>query len=126
LLEQVLQPQAEQRPARYQRYDWDRAELAEWHDVPSTGYLLIEGVTSSRHEFRPYLAASIWVQARRESRLQRGLERDGVQAQELWLQWQAAEDAYVQRHQPHTAAGLILSGENGVPWPGPERPDKSI
>ena len=126
LLEQVLQPLAEGRPARYQRYDWEAAELAEWHDVPSTGYLLIEGVTSSRREFRPYLAATIWVEATREIRLQRGLERDGVEARELWLGWQAAEDAYVQRDQPAAAANLIITGEGGAPWTGPERPDECI
>lgn len=126
LLSQVLRPLADGRPARYQRYDWERQALAEWHEVPVTDYLLIEGVGSSRREFRPYLAVSVWVATGREECLQRGLARDGAQARDLWVAWQAAEDDYIADHEPERAADLIVSGENGSPWEGPQRPDKSV
>ena len=64
LLGQVLAPLAAGRVARYQRYDWDTRTLAEWRDVQPGEYLIIEGVSSSRLAFRPYLAASVWVRNR--------------------------------------------------------------
>jgi uridine kinase len=124
LLEQVLQPLADGTPARFQRYDWDLGRLAEWHDVPAVDLLLLEGVGSSRREFRRYLAASIWVATSQSERLRRGLERDGPQARVQWLRWQAAEDAYVTRDHPDRSAELLVSGENGEPWQGPGRPDE--
>src|SRR5687768_15818090 len=71
LLEQVLLPISEGQPARYQRYDWTEKRLAEWHDV-SAPVVIVEGVTATRKEFRPYLAYKIWVDCPRELRLQRG------------------------------------------------------
>jgi uridine kinase len=125
LLEQVLHPLSEGLPARYQRYDWDLQQLAEWHELQPGGYLVIEGVSASRSEFRPYLAATVWVSATRDECLRRGLERDGHEALDQWLQWQAAEDEYIARDQPDRVADLIVSGEGGEPWPGPNRPDKA-
>jgi uridine kinase len=126
LIEQVLRPLADGLPARYQRYDWDLGQLAEWHAVPAAGYLLLEGVGSSRQELREYLAASVWVQTSPDERLRRGLQRDGEEARAQWLRWQAQEDAYIARDHPDRLAELIVSGENGEPWLGPERPDKVI
>jgi uridine kinase len=123
LLEQVLQPLADGRAARFQRYDWDRARLAEWHELPAAGLLLLEGVGSSRREFRAYLGASVWVATSQSERLRRGLERDGTEARAQWLRWQAAEDAYLARDHPDRFADLIVSGEHGEPWRGPGRPD---
>lgn len=126
LIEQVLAPLSEGKPACYQRYDWDVQQLAEWHEVPIGQYLIIEGVSSSRREFRPYLAAAIWVATPREECLRRGLQRDGQEALDQWLQWQAEEDRYVARDRPDKQADLVVSGANGEPWPGPQRPDKVV
>ena len=41
LEEQVLRPLAAGCPGRYQRYDWQRRELAEWHDVPVGTVVLV-------------------------------------------------------------------------------------
>jgi hypothetical protein len=35
LLDQLLRPLAEGQPVRYQRFDWERNVLAEWHEVPA-------------------------------------------------------------------------------------------
>ena len=107
LREQVLEPLAQGRPGRYQRYDWDARCLAEWHDVEAP-IVIVEGVTATRIEFRPYLALRIWVEAPRELRLQRGLERDGPMAEPLWLEWMAAEDRYREAHRPQEIADYIV------------------
>jgi uridine kinase len=125
LLEQVLLPLSRQLPARYQRYDWDRQQLAEWHEVPNAEYLIIEGVTASRREFRPYLAVTVWVSTAREECLRRGLARDGQHALTAWRKWQAAEDGYIESEHPDRTSDLVVSGEHGQPWAGSGRPDKT-
>ncbi len=115
LLEQVLDPLSVNRPARYQRYDWDRRRLAEWHDVVPGGFVVLEGVSASRVAFRPYLCFRIWVETPEDERLRRGLARDGEAAAELWRDWMSAEDRYVQRERPVEAADLVLSGTEELP-----------
>jgi uridine kinase len=110
LLEQVLQPLSRNQRARFQRYDWDAGALAEWHVIEPGGIVVVEGVTSSRSEFVPFLAGSIWVDAPRELRLERGLERDGAEAAALWHEWMAAEDEWASRDRARERAGLIVAG----------------
>ena len=124
LLEQVLRPLSEGHAACYQRYDWDERRLAEWRELSPCGLLILEGVGCSRRELRGYLAAAVWVAAAQPERLRRGLARDGEDAHDRWAQWQAEEDRYLTRDRPDQAADLVVDGENGDPWPGPERPDK--
>ncbi|CAN5177258.1 hypothetical protein BH11ACT5_BH11ACT5_00720 [soil metagenome] len=110
MLEQVLLPLAHGQDARFQRWDWERGQLAEWHTVPAGGTVIVEGVSSSREVFRRYLAASVWVDTPRDLRLARGLERDGQQAAPLWAAWMAAEDAWVALENPRASASLIVEG----------------
>jgi uridine kinase len=110
LIEQVLEPLCRNQPGRYQRYDWDSRCMAEWHDVPPSEYLILEGVSASREAFQPYLAFSIWVETPRDERLRRGLERDGEDALPLWIGWMAGEDGYVARERPAERADVIVDG----------------
>jgi uridine kinase len=110
LLEQVLEPLAAGKHARYQRYDWKARQLREWIDVPRGAHLVIEGVSASRLAFRPYLCFSIWVDTPRNVCLARGLARDGDDALGQWQQWIADEDRYVERETPDRHADLIVAG----------------
>ena len=100
LIEQVLAPFMKNRAGRYQRFDWEKNELAEWHDVPLGGIVLLEGVSALRREFRDAYSHGIFVNAPRALRLERGLARDGDDALALWQEWMAAEDAYLSDHKP--------------------------
>ena len=110
VLEEVLEPLSVGRPARFRRYDWDRRELAEWHEIAPGGVVILEGVSSSRVAFRPHLAFSVWVETPREVRLARGLERDGSAALPLWEGWMAAEDEWVAREHPRDSADYLVDG----------------
>jgi uridine kinase len=110
LIEQVLRPLSGNRAGHYQCYDWDTGRLAEWRDVPVASFLILEGVSSSRIAFAPYLALSVWVSTPRPERLRRGLERDGQIARGRWREWMAQEDAYVAAEHPHRRADLVVSG----------------
>ncbi|HZU66539.1 MAG TPA: AAA family ATPase [Ktedonobacteraceae bacterium] len=110
LLRQVLEPLSHNETARYQRYDWVTKRLAEWHEIQPAGYLLLEGVSSSREAFRPYLTFSIWIETPRQERLQRGLQRDGEAARPQWEEWMAHEDEYIEREHPEQKADLVIDG----------------
>ena len=107
---EVLEPLSEGRAARFRRYDWDRRELAEWNEVGPGGVVVLEGVSSSRHAFRPFLAYSVWVDTPRSVRLARGLERDGVDALPLWERWMREEDEWVEREHPRDFADYVVDG----------------
>lgn len=112
LLEQVLEPLSRNQPAHYQRYDWTTLEPAEWHDVEPGGTVILEGVSSMRREFRPFLSYRIWVEAPAELRLKRGMARErgiaGEDKREQWEQWQAAEIKHFEQDQPEAVANLIV------------------
>jgi uridine kinase len=115
LVERVLEPLAQGRPALYTPTSWDGAPR-DVVVVEPGGLVLLEGVSSSRDAFRPYLAYSIWIETPRDVRLRRGLERDGEQARDLWKRWMADEDAYVDHERPRERSSLVLPGDQGL-WP---------
>ena len=113
LLELVLKPLAAGERASYQPTIWDGNEREPVGIEPS-GLVILEGVTSSRQAFRPYLAYSIWVETPRELRLNRGLERDGADAKTQWKRWMEAEDGYIECERPAERADLILNGNENL------------
>ncbi|HEX3335536.1 MAG TPA: hypothetical protein VHS54_03695 [Jatrophihabitans sp.] len=112
---QVLLPLVDGRPGRYQRWEWNRAEGAEWHDVPVGRLVVIEGVSSTRDEVGAPWSCRIWVDAPHETRLQRALERDGAQLLPQWRDvWMPSEEAYVERERPQDRADLLVNGAADV------------
>lgn len=84
---------------------------------PVTPIIILEGVTSLRTEFRPYISYAIYVDTPREVCIQRGFERDrgmdGKSDQEImamWAEWQDAENAYIARDNPRAYANLVIDG----------------
>lgn len=110
MLAEVLVPLAAGRQARYRRRDWERRRLGNWREIEPSECVIIEGVGSSRAVFRPYLTVAVWVEAPREERLRRGLERDGHGALPQWEQWMAREDEYAARESPQKHADVVVSG----------------
>jgi uridine kinase len=116
LLEWVLEPLAAGRPARYRRFDWPSGEYAEWHDVPTAGAaaLVVEGVSSGARACAPYLSLLLWVEAPRDVRFARGVERDGEAYRPHWERWARQEDAHFAREHTRERADEILSGTVGA------------
>ena len=110
MLDQVLVPLSKGQGARYQRFDWLTSQPAEWCDVPAHRFLIVEGVSATRREFRPFLAFSVFVETDRKTRLARGLLRDGTEAEHLWLGWMREEDEYLARDDPIANADVVISG----------------
>jgi uridine kinase len=113
--EQVIEPLAAGRAGRYQRHDWVRRELAEWHDVPLAPVVLLEGVGSARRAVADRLAVAVWVETPADLRLTRGIERDGEEMRDFWHTWIAAENAHFAVDRTRDRADLIVDGAPAVP-----------
>jgi uridine kinase len=79
-------------------------------DQPVTPIMVLEGLRSTRREFRPYLTYAIWVETPKELCLKRGLERDGQEALPQWEKWIAQEDEYIARDNPRAYASIEIKG----------------
>jgi uridine kinase len=108
---QVLVPLLAGRPGRYQRWDWRSDSAGDWLDVPVGRTVLIEGVSSTRQEVAAPWDLTIWVDAPRDLRLQRALDRDGAEMLDRWLtDWMPSEEAYAARERPQERVDLIVRG----------------
>lgn len=111
LREQVLQPLARDERARYQRYDWTSDALAEWHEVPVGGIVVVEGNYSTRQELTAFYDFTIWIDAPSSLRLERGVQRGGESTRERWLtEWMPEEDRYIEAENPAERVQLVLDG----------------
>jgi hypothetical protein len=107
----VLGPLRRGEPAWYRRYDWVAERFSsDWRPVG-----VPEGVSSARAAIRGELTRSVFVRARRASRLARGLARDGEALRAHWLRWMADEDAHFAADGTREHADLLVDGEPEIP-----------
>ena len=88
----MLEPLAQDRPARYRRYDWIRHEYADLVDVPAAPVLALEGCACGSRIVAPYLSLLLWVEAPRTLRFD-GIARDGEKFRPHWERWARQEDS---------------------------------
>jgi len=77
--------------------------------------LHLEGVSATRRELGDAWDVTVWVEAPRDIRLQRGLKRDGHAARPLWERWMADEDRWVASERPRDRCDFIFDGTAGLP-----------
>lgn len=115
LRDQVIIPLVEDRPARYQRYDWGTDTLKEWHDVGVGGTVIVEGVFTTRQELASYYDLRVWVETDEAMCLARGIARDGGQHDELWREeWMPAYRTYIEGDDPMGRADWVVKMGNDV------------
>ena len=105
---QVLDPLARGENARYQRWDWELSQFADWIEFAPPRLLILEGCTAGAPEIADRAGLLFWVEARLDLRLQRGLARDGEAMRAHWLAWQVEESEIFARHQTRQRAKLVL------------------
>lgn len=106
---QVLAPLAAGDAARYQRWDWEADTGAEWHDVPPGVPVVVEGVSSTDERLGVPWDVRVWVEADRETRLARALERDGEAMMERWLtDWMPSEERYAAAQRPRERSDFCV------------------
>ncbi len=109
---EVLKPILRGERAEYHAFSWElKTRLAESHVVRPEGMIVIEGVCALHAIFREAYDLRVWVEAPRDLRLARAIERDGEGARRIWEEtWMPSEERYVQRDDPISAADLVVDG----------------
>lgn len=108
-LAEVVVPLAASRPGRYQRWDWGTDAGAEWHDVPTGVPVIVEGVSSTDERLGVPWDVQVWVEAGREVRLARALERDGEAMLDRWLtDWMPSEERYAAAQRPRERSDFCV------------------
>ena len=106
--DQILAPLARGEQAAYRPWDWGNDRYAEWHRLPPTSLLLLEGVGSGARPGRQLESALIWLEAGRDERFRRGIERDGDAYLPHWQRWAAGEEALFAADGTRDTADLIV------------------
>lgn len=115
LHQQVLEPLSRDELGNYQQYDWIRDELTSYKSVPAGGIVIIEGIYAMLPPLAELYDYTIWLECPYDTRLARGLARDGDSARDLWVnRWMPAEDRYVEMHQPLRKATLVVDASGAV------------
>ena len=104
----------------YPRSSWYKDHMrTPVKNQPVTPIMILEGVSSARKEFRPYLTYAIWVETPKDICMKRGMSRDlenkesGKTYEEIvadWEKWHKYEDEYVKRDNPREFADVEVSG----------------
>lgn len=115
----LVAPLARAEAGGYRRYDWVAGQEAEWHDVSPADLLVLEGVGAGSADFATHITTLVWVEAPRDVRLARGLERDielhGLDGdcdllRARWQAWSADEDALHARQRTRERADVVVEG----------------
>jgi uridine kinase len=112
---QVLKMLQNNQCGHYQRYDWPTDKLAEWHNVPTGGMVIVEGISSIRIELADFYDFKIWIECPADLRLARGIERDGENARPIWEDyWMPEENRYWANHKPFDSAHIVVDGSGSL------------
>ena len=117
LHDQVLAPLARGERATFRRWDWEHDRYAEWHSLPATHLLVVDGVGSGAGRGAALESVLVWVEADRDVRFRRGIERDGPSYLPHWERWAAHEEALFAFDRTRNRADLILDTTPLTPSP---------
>lgn len=104
----MLTERSEGEDTHWQRYDWHKKELAEWHSVDAGEPLLIEGCGSMPLGVERYSQARIWCDASVEERKTRALSRGDEDFESHWDQWEELYSEFVLVNAPERIATIKL------------------
>ncbi|WP_433325079.1 uridine kinase family protein [Spirillospora sp. CA-294931] len=103
----VLDPLAAGLPGRLRRYDWRRGVYGPEEEIPAGPFLIVEGVGAA---WRGSPAAlRVWVDAPRDVRRARALERDGTEIAAAWDAWSAREARHFAADGTRDRVDLVLA-----------------
>lgn len=95
----------------YERSDWEHNNPKPVNNQRVTPIMFLEGVSSVRQEFRPYLSFAVWVETPRELCLERGVARDGEGKRSQWIEWLQNEDEWIHRDKPLEYVDVVVRGD---------------
>jgi len=115
LNQQVLGPLKAGKTAHWQLWDWQKGERGK-PDEPGNGWrefsggtpLIVEGCGSLSRVSSELADYRIWIEAPKETRHTRWLERDGEKFNDFWHIWAAQEDEFYQQETSKSLADLVI------------------
>lgn len=113
LREEVLAPLTAGNSAAYRRYDWPSGRIVpgEQHDVPHSGYVIVEGVFTVRPELEGYYDLTVFVDTPFDLSMERLVARGHDHGPGDWnARWQAADKYYFATTEPWARLDLIVKG----------------
>jgi uridine kinase len=118
LVDAVLSPLSESRPARWHRFDWASGGFAEEHTTFPGRFLIVEGVGSYSQRSAPFLDFCVWLDAPEARRRLRVEGRDGSASVAHWDVWAAQETEFHLREQTRAGGPLRPARLRGpTHWP---------
>lgn len=105
----VLEPLSRGRAGSYRRYDWELDAYAEGHRVEPAPLVVLEGVGAGKRSWAQWITALVWIETDDETRLERGLARDGEEFAPQWSAWMADELRLFSEEQTRERADLIVT-----------------
>lgn len=109
-LSALLGPLAEGRAGTYRRYDWSAGRYAGSETVEPVDLLVVEGVGAAAAAVAHLGTVLVWVDAPRDLRRRRGVERDGPAYEAVWERWEASEVETFARDRGRERADLVVDG----------------
>ncbi len=110
----ILLPLAEGRRGAYRRFDWHADAFAETHIVEPGPLLVLEGVGSGTSAHAALRTVLVWVEAPRDLRVDRGVERGGETVRGRWGAWEVAEQRVFDRERTRSHADVRVDGTGEV------------
>lgn len=107
-IDALLRPLASGETGHWRRWDWIADGWAETRDVTPGPLLILEGVGSAASSYDDLVTLLVWVEADRETRLARGLARDGDDQLDHWLTWLDDETALHERENTRARADIVI------------------
>ena len=118
LLGGILEPLAAGSDGAFRMWDWVEDRRSHAIAVPRRRYLIIEGVGVALPRARELAVLTVFVEARWEERLARGVQRDHEAYDDVVPRWQAFErdeQAHHARTGARYAADVLVDGTAPVP-----------
>ena len=115
LNQQILQPLSNGKTANWQLWDWQKAERGR-ADEPGNGWrefaggtpLIVEGCGALSRVSSELAHLRVWIEAPKELRHARWIERDGEKFNDYWHIWAAQEDELYQQEKSKQLADLVI------------------
>jgi uridine kinase len=115
LNQQILQPLKSGKPAHWQMWDWQQGERGR-ADEPGNGWrefsggtpLIVEGCGALSRVSSELADYRIWIEAPKDLRHSRWLERDGEKFNDFWHIWAAQEDEFYEQEKSKQLADLVI------------------
>ncbi len=110
LNQQILQPLSNGKTAHWQLWDWQKAERGRvdepgngWREFAGGTPLIVEGCGALSRVSSELAHLRVWIEAPKELRHARWIERDGEKFNDYWHIWAAQEDEFYQQEKSKSA-----------------------